>query len=228
MTIIKYEHIPIEESHEPLVNLAHYDFQLEPAYYHAGLTDTSAIYLRRSVAERLQSVREKLAPLNFKIWDGWRPRDLQHHIYWNYWKAMAAEHTGWSEAQLREQVETYVTIGTDPSRIPLHTTGGAVDLTLVNERGAELDMGTGFDHFGPEAAALYYEQDGSGQEVARNNRRILRDALTDADFRCDADEWWHFDYGNQIWAAVLGKSHAIYGEASIFSDPKGRLHDQTR
>lgn len=214
MTIIEYEHIPIVESNEPLVNLAHYGFNLAPAYYHAGLSDTPAMVLRKSVADRLDAVREKLAPLNFKIWDGWRPRDVQHKIYLNYWKEMATAHPDWPEEQLREQVETFVTIGTDPNRIPLHATGGSVDLTLVYESGADLDMGTGFDHFGPEAAALYYEQDASTQETVCHNRRILRDALTIADFRCDDDEWWHFDYGNQIWAAVLGKSHAVYGEVS--------------
>ncbi len=126
---------------------------------------------------------------------------------------MATEHPDWSEEQLHEQVESFVAIGTDPSRIPLHSTGGSVDLTLVDECGTELDMGTGFDHFGPEAVALYYEQDGRNQDATCNNRRILREALTNADFRCDNDEWWHFDYGNKVWAAALSKTHAIYGEA---------------
>ncbi len=67
MTIFKYEHIPIEESNEPLVNLAHCRFKLDPAYYNAYLSDTPVMYLRESVADRLEAVREKLAPLNFKI-----------------------------------------------------------------------------------------------------------------------------------------------------------------
>ena len=32
------------------------------------------------------------------------------------------------------------------------------------------------------------------------------------DFRFDDDEWWHFDFGNQLWAATLNKAFAIYGE----------------
>ena len=213
MTILKYEYIPINESNEPLVNLSHYGFKLDPAYYNAGLSETPIIYLRESVADRLAAMREELYPLNFKVWDGWRPREVQHKIYLNYWKKMETEHPEWSEAQLRAQVDTFVTIATDPNRIPVHSTGGSVDLTLVYENGAEVDMGTGFDHFGPEAAALYYEQDGRNNEAVCMNRRILREALTNADFRFDDDEWWHFDYGNQIWAAALGKTHAIYNEA---------------
>ena len=187
MTILEYEHIPVEESNEPLVNLAQYRFKLDPAYYNAGLSDTPGMYLRMSVADQLEAVREKLAPLNFKIWDGWRPREVQQKIYLNYWKEMATENPDWSEEQIREQVGTFVTIGTDPNRIPLHATGGSVDLTLVNEYGVELDMGTGFDHFGPEATALYYEMDGRNQKAACNNRRVLREALTNAGFRCDGD-----------------------------------------
>lgn len=214
MTILKYEHIPIVESNEPLVNLAHCGFEMDPAYYNSGLSDTPELYLRKSVANRLEAVREKLAPLNFKIWDGWRPREVQHKVYLNYWKEMATEHPDWSYEQLREQVGTFVTIANDPGRIPVHSTGGAVDLTLVNESGIDLDMGTGFDHFGPEAAALFYEQHGRKRDPACKNRRILREALISADFRFDDDEWWHFDYGNQIWATALGKPHAIYDEVN--------------
>jgi D-alanyl-D-alanine dipeptidase len=214
MAIMKYEHIPIEESNEPLVNLKLYGFKLDPVYYNAGLSDSPVMYLRISVAERLEAVREELAPLNVKIWDGWRSRNVQQKLYLKYWKEIEIEHPVWPKEQLRKQVGTFVTIGNDPKRIPLHATGGSVDLTLVNEFGVDLDMGTGFDHFGPEAASLYYEQGGRNLEAACSNRRILREALTSVGFRCDDDEWWHFDYGNQIWAASLGKSHAFYGEAS--------------
>jgi D-alanyl-D-alanine dipeptidase len=213
MTLIKYEHIPIEESNEPLVNLAGYGFELEPVYYKAGLSGTPEMYLRKSVAERLATACAELSPLNLKIWDGWRPREVQHKIYLNYWKEMETEHPGWSEEQLHAIVGTFVTIASDPNRIPIHSTGGSVDLTLVDESGAELDMGTGFDHFGPEASALFYEQDGK-DETARKNRRILREALTNAGFRFDDDEWWHFDYGNQIWAAAFDKPIAIYDEVN--------------
>jgi D-alanyl-D-alanine dipeptidase len=214
MTLLTYEHIPIFESGEPLVNLAPYGFELVPAYYDAGISETPTITLRESVAERLATVREELSPLNLKIWDGWRPREVQHQIYLNCWNEMKRAHPDWSRAQLKAQVETFVTNATDANRIPLHATGGSVDLTLVDQDGAELDMGTPFDHFGPEAASLFYEHSGRSNQAACTNRRILRDALRRVDFRFDDDEWWHFDYGNQIWASALGKPHAIYGEAN--------------
>ena len=211
MTLFKYEHVQIEESGEILVNLSDFGFELEPVYFNDGLSDTPDMLLRQSVAERLAAVRNEMSPLNFKIWDGWRPREVQHNLYLKYWKDMKTEHPDWTEDQLRVQVGTFVTIATDPKRIPIHSTGGSVDLTLIDESGAELDMGTGFDHFGPEATALHYELL-EGNETARDNRRLLRESLTKADFRFDEDEWWHFDYGNQIWAAALDKPKANYGE----------------
>ena len=214
MTLIVYENIPIDESDEPLVNLADCGFELEPAYFNAGLSDTPEMYLRKTVVERLSAVCDTFASLNFKIWDGWRSREVQHNIYMKYWKEMKSAHPDWSEGQLHRQVGTFVTIATDPNRIPVHCTGGAVDLTLVDASGTQLDMGTGFDHFGPEAAALYFEKDGNNQ-AARDNRRILREALTKAGFRYDEDEWWHFDYGNQIWAAALENPKAFYNEVTV-------------
>ena len=71
----------------------------------------------------------------------------------------------------------------------------------------------GFDHFGPEAASLFYEINNIDDQV-RTNRKLLRDAMVAEYFRFDDDEWWHFDYGNQLWAAALNKPYAIYGECS--------------
>jgi zinc D-Ala-D-Ala dipeptidase len=94
--------------------------------------------------------------------------------------------------------------------IPPHSTGGAVDLTLVDHRGYEFDMGTDFDYFGAEAGSLFFEQEGRDTKI-RDNRRLLRNAMIAEDFRFDEFEW-HFDFGNQIWAAARDRSYAIYAE----------------
>ncbi len=216
MSVFRFHHIPIEESGEPLVDLDEYGFVLEPIYYNKGLSDTPRMYLRKGVVERLATAGHNLAPIKLKIWDGWRPREVQHKIYMLYWKYIAAEHPDWTAAQIKAQVGIFVTNAADPNRIPFHSTGGSVDLTLVDENGAEIDMGTKFDHFGPEAAALQFEKDGANQRI-RDNRRILRKALTEVEFRYDEDEWWHFDYGNQVWAAAYNKPKAIYSEVKDIS-----------
>ena len=206
-----YEHIPVEECGEPLVDVTNFGFITEPVYFKAGLSSTPDILLRKSVAKRLATARDQIEPLNFKIWDGWRPRAVQHKIYMTYWKQLKAAHPRWPDDRLHEQTTTYVGVANDPNTIPLHSTGGAVDLTIVDEKGLELAMGTEFDHFGPKAAALYYENI-EAKERIRENRRLLRNSLSKVEFRFDEDEWWHFDYGNQIWACAFNKSKAIYGE----------------
>lgn len=79
----------------------------------------------------------------------------------------------------------------DPNRISYHANGGSVELTLVDEYSAEIDMGTGFDHFGSEAAALHFEKDGANQKT-RDNHRILPKALLRLNFdttRTNAGTW---------------------------------------
>ena len=57
-------------------------------------------------------------------------------------------------------------------------------------------MGTIFDSFEPMAASLYFEEEGRDPQI-RENRRLLREAMSAEDFRFDEFEWWHFDFGNQ-------------------------------
>ena len=211
MTLLKYEHIEIKESGDPLVNLANYDFYLEPFYYNKGLSRDSRIYIRKTIAKKLQLIQEKLRNYRIKIWDGWRPREVQHNIYMYHWNKLNTRHPNWEEDRLKEEVGKFVTVANDPNRIPIHATGGSVDLTLVDSSGIELNMGTKFDHFGPEAASFFYETNDIDEQV-KSNRRILREWMIAEDFRFDNDEWWHFDYGNQLWAAALNKPYAIYGK----------------
>jgi zinc D-Ala-D-Ala dipeptidase len=211
VTAAEFEHIEIRDDGDPLVDLRTYPFTLDPSYFHRGLAPANGMYLRRAVAEMLVHVQRSLTPLSFKIWDGYRSRAVQANIYEDFLGTLRRDHPDKGEDELRKEAEIFVTDPWTSRRIPPHTTGGAVDLTLVDRHGNDLDMGTSFDHFGPESAALYYE-DHAGNPAVREHRRILRDAMVGAGFRPDADEWWHFDHGNQIWAAHFKRPIALYGE----------------
>lgn len=78
----------------------------------------------------------------------------------------------------------------------LHNYGMAVDLTLVDLAGREVDMGTIVDHLGPEANIDKEEQlikRGvlTAEQVA--NRRILRRVMSRAGYKPLRSEWWHFN-----------------------------------
>lgn len=213
MTLLKYEHIKIRDLGEPLIDLSNFDFLLEPSYYNRDLSKDSRVYIRKAIVEKLKTIQQELVNYRFKIWDGWRSREVQHNIYMDHWQKLKCEHPDWKEEKLKKEVGKFVTVAYDPHRIPIHATGGSIDLTLTDLSGNELEMGTGFDHFGPEAASLFYEINNIDDQV-RTNRKLLRDAMVAEHFRFDDDEWWHFDYGNQLWAAALNKPYAIYGECS--------------
>lgn len=211
MANLSYESIPIQDNGDPLVDLSAYPFILEPQYYNRGLSGSPRLFARKGVAEKLVGIQNKLHKMVFKIWDPWRSREVQNNIYQTFWRELQTEHPDWDDEKLREEVGIFASDANDPHTIPPHATGGAVDLTLVDSDGRELNMGTGFDHFGPEAQISYFDDTKPVAEVSAN-RRLLREAMLEEDFSYYDDEWWHFDYGNQFWAAFKGYEVAIYGE----------------
>jgi zinc D-Ala-D-Ala dipeptidase len=214
MTLVNYTSIEIRENHDHLVDLATLGFLVEPKYFQQGLSSDGRMLLRSEVAQKLIKVQNHLGDLRIKIWDAFRSRDTQNNIYQKYWTEMKTANPEWNDEQLRLEVGKFVSPPYQKKRIPPHATGGTVDLTLIDKNGEELDMGTEFDFFGPEAEPFFYEIFKSNSKV-RKNRKILREAMETQDFTLDQDEWWHFDYGNQIWALKSGNPFAFYGEASL-------------
>jgi D-alanyl-D-alanine dipeptidase len=96
-----------------------------------------------------------------------------------------------------------------------HYTGGSIDLTIVDDSGRPLDMGTAFDDFTDAAHTAHYEH---SDTIVRENRRLLYHLMTAAGFSNYPFEWWHYDYGNQFWAYRLEKPNAFYGPIDINPD----------
>jgi zinc D-Ala-D-Ala dipeptidase len=214
MTALAYEFIPIHETQDPLVELSSEDFILEPVYFYQGLSKTKKIYLRKTVVVKLLQIQKKLRQYRFKIWDGYRQRSVQKNIYQKFWRELQNNHPDWNGKQLADAVSIFVTDPDNPDRIPPHATGGAVDLTLSDFAGNELDMGTGFDFFGKEAEPFYFEKSDIDEKI-KNNRKLLQDAMIAENFALHTDEWWHFNYGNQLWALTEKKEFALFGETYV-------------
>ena len=76
----------------------------------------------------------------------------------------------------------------------------AVDVTLVDASGRELDMGTGFDDLSERShPALEDALLARGELDAAHleNRRLLRSVMQEAGWRGINSEWWHFDGGDR-------------------------------
>jgi D-alanyl-D-alanine dipeptidase len=184
----------------------------DPQYHRMGLPGAlPACWVREGVAVRLERVAASLPDgLRLLIWDGYRPLATQAALYNGYLHELAALHPDWPAELLEEAASRFVT---PPSRSPLtpppHLTGGAVDLTLADRHGRPLDLGTGFDAFVPEAGARALE---GVPGPAREARRLLFWAMSGQGFTAYAEEWWHYDRGDQFWGLAAGRS-ACYGAA---------------
>ena len=88
----------------------------------------------------------------------------------------------------------------DPARGSIHSYGMALDITLLDADGVELDMGTGFDDM-TELSHPVLEEGfllaGQLTEHQLANRRLLRTAMLQAGFLGINTEWWHFDCGDR-------------------------------
>ena len=88
----------------------------------------------------------------------------------------------------------------NPARGSIHSYGMALDITLLDADGRELDMGTGFDDM-TELSHPALEEGfllaGQLSEHQLANRRLLRSAMLQAGFLGIKTEWWHFDCGDR-------------------------------
>lgn len=169
-------------------------------------------FVREEVYEMLKGAASKLpAGHKFKVFDAWRPFALQQELYEVYsGKIINDFHLdGCNEEQKRSVIGKFVSEPAGDRDVPpVHTTGGAIDLTIIGKDGQELEMGTGFDAFTDKTYTAFFEKN-EENAAARNNRRLLYHVMTEAGFTNLPSEWWHFDYGDRFWA-FYNKKPALY------------------
>jgi D-alanyl-D-alanine dipeptidase len=192
------------------------------------------VWARRGVAEKLAQVNQRLAPHGAELfaWDGYRPIDTQRAL-WEFFELQAARDMpgATSEAQ-REQVLRYVSDPTrldraDPATWPTHTTGAAIDLTLRNLESRELlDMGAAFDEMSATSHSDALEHAYAAGRIEATSaplkhRRLLHWAMEAEGFVNFPLEYWHFDWGNQMYVHNLTvlKKEAPEGAWYGYVDP---------
>lgn len=135
-------------------------------------------YLHKDAAEALQSAIKIAAKKNlrFKIFDGFRPIKVQQFMYEQF---PDIDGTGGF-------VSNPLT-GSTP-----HCRGVAVDLTLIDEDGNELEMGSDFDEF----TDLAFHNCERISPTAKKNRALLFDIMKEAGWDFYSKEWWHYQLFN--------------------------------
>jgi len=203
--------IKVKDCKESLEKLSESEFVLDPRYFDMGHSNSNDIYLRKGVVNKLREINKSIYPLQLKIWDGYRSREVQESIYLDYYNKLEKEYKNWNNEKIIIEVEKFVAPYKKPF-IPNHLTGGSVDLTLVDKNNEELEMGTKFDEFSSRSFFDFFKDE---NKKIHQNRIFLRDIMTGFGFTSFYNEWWHFDYGNQNWAKTLNKNIAIYDDASL-------------
>jgi len=142
----------------------------------------STCYLRKEAALKLDKAQQYLNRLNkgydLLVYDGLRPRNVQYTM-WDILKGTTKQ--------------KYVA---NPKTGSIHNYGVAVDLTITDENGMPIDMGTPFDFFGELAQPRYeakFLKSGKLTPKQIKNRELLRDVMTHAGFKGISIEWWHFN-----------------------------------
>lgn len=137
------------------------------------LYDCAKCLLRKQVAMALLQARDLFSKDGYriKIFDCYRPVSIQKKM----WEKI--------------KDERYVA---NPSTkfASAHNRGMAVDITLINARGKELNMGTKFDFFGLKA---HHNFKNLSRKVLKN-RKYLKKTMEKAGFQAISSEWWHYSY----------------------------------
>lgn len=145
-------------------------YATEDNFLKSKVYDCAECYLRYKTVKALIRANEKFMKKGFKIklFDCYRPLDIQKRMW-----AIVPD-------------PQYVA---DPAKGSIHNRGGAVDITLVDFEGKELDMGTSFDFFGKEAGHNFT---GFSKQI-RNNRILLKKIMIKEHFNSFDSEWWHYN-----------------------------------
>jgi zinc D-Ala-D-Ala dipeptidase len=221
-----YQQLPIFECGESLEAIPAEDFWLQTPHTYVSLgapygEQTSPFYLRQGVLVALKqaqiSLQQNRPGWKILICDAYRPVSVQQFMV-DYTFTTALEQRGLSRDDLtleqeqllwQEVYQLWAIPSLDPLTPPPHSTGAALDVTLVNQTGKVVDMGSAIDELSPRShpdyfATLASQSDDLGlkqqAKIADAHRHLLYAVMTGAGFQRHPGEWWHFSLGDQMWA----------------------------
>jgi zinc D-Ala-D-Ala dipeptidase len=146
--------------------------------------DFDKAYLQDEAAKKVVLAQKKLTELKpgyrLIIYDAARPHSIQQ-MMWD---------------SLKMPIWEKVKFLADPVSGSVHNYGCAVDLSIVDEKGKALDMGTPYDFSGDlsmpsKENILLSEGKITSKQV--ENRQLLRTMMSYAGLLGITTEWWHFE-----------------------------------
>jgi zinc D-Ala-D-Ala dipeptidase len=196
--------IPLRDNGEPLVDLR----EVCPVI---KCKEGCLPYVREQVAEKLNKAAQALPKGHvFQISTALRTIEMQSELYWTNFEKLKIERPDLPLSALRRRTNKYFAPPDYPAP-PGHTTGAAVDLTILNSDGEALLMTDPYEEGEGrswEVAATFSTQI---SPIAQQNRLLLIEPLFAVGFSNCRDEWWHWSYGDNAWAVRMEKETAFYG-----------------
>ncbi len=223
-----WNEIPIKDNGDKLIAIPSYLNFLDPhPYFHLGAPykDKTSIWkLREEVVNRLVKVNDYLISKNsfyLLIYDSWRPLEVQEFMFKRAFLLEcekldidASLKNMKSYPSILKKVEKFWAYPSFDSRCPPpHSTGGALDVCLSDKDGNLVEMGSMVDQMDETSNPDFYANKKNEEAIIWDSRRsLLREIMTKFGFAQHPNEWWHFSYGDQLWAWKNKKENAIYGK----------------
>lgn len=203
--VVKY---PAGESQEALVDATKYDSSIITKYLKEDMLEITGdvIYIRDELAKKLALVNKALASkgCRLKVVYGYRHPEVQER----YFERRKNEVKGQLPSYSNEEIDRYTHNFVAVPDVAGHPAAAAIDLTVVDSNGKDLDMGSMIADYSDPSKIITFSDDIS--ESQATNRLILHNAMVEQDFAPFYGEWWHFSYGDREWAAFYNKK-ALYG-----------------
>lgn len=210
--------IPIHPSDEALVDIGKEGFLCYgPSPEIKNNQDYT--FMRKTVYEKIKEAQVLLPKgLRFCLYEGYRSLNLQKRLFETQYANVKKQHPHWTSTQLFNETTKLVSpaINQDGSaNIPPHSTGGAVDLYLIDDRGKAVDMGIHPKDWMQDLGGQLSLTDSKRiSALAREHRQLMSHALKEVGFVNYPTEYWHWSYGDKYWAYIQHQPYALYAIAS--------------
>jgi D-alanyl-D-alanine dipeptidase len=222
-----YQQMPILECGEPLVLIPLEEFAVASPHPYEKLGapygTRSPYYLRQGVLTHLLEaqllLQQRFPGWRIQIFDAYRPVEVQQfmvdYTFTEVVEAQGFNVTELSEAQQQavwEQVyQFWASPSLNPATPPPHSTGAAVDVTLVDAAGRIVNMGSAIDEISTVSHPNYFADSTEPvNQQYHTYRQLLADVMNAYGFRRHPNEWWHFSLGDQMWAWLCNQDNLTH------------------
>ncbi|MDB4984277.1 MAG: peptidase vanX D-ala-D-ala dipeptidase [Patescibacteria group bacterium] len=203
-----WDSVGINETNEELVEIFPTEkIILMPIELFPGIT--TSFMVRKSVFGKIHQAAALLPEgIALVVIEGYRSMSKQKMCWERKWNIVKSEHPDWNDDKIDIEVRQVVA---RPVGISNHVCGGAVDVMLAKTNGELLDFGTQY------AAATEAERPKAPMfakgltDVQIKNRTLLREAMESVGFVWYPGEWWHYCYGDRMWAVYSWRKESFYG-----------------